>query len=151
MTCKERSVNMVLYPKGPVKRDLWTWHSPPQMIFSSSIGLWSWSTIHPQSVYSLGADIYVNQQQSTLSHLRLQHMQQCQVIKFVSMIWSKWVVHEKWSPQRGFEPRTSRSWVFCLTTRPWLLASGLTTLKKVSFSIYRWPSAVLKPAQEGLV
>jgi len=52
-TCKERSVD-----------------SPPQIIFSSSVGLWSWSTIHPQSVYSLGADIYVNYSQSPPSHLQ---------------------------------------------------------------------------------
>ncbi len=55
---------MVLSPKWPVKRGLWTWHSPPQMIFFSSIRLWSWSTIHPRSVYSLGADIYANHPQS---------------------------------------------------------------------------------------
>jgi hypothetical protein len=68
----------------PVKRGLWTWHSPPQMIFSSSIGLWSRSTIHPQSVY-----ICQPFTKSTLPFAGLQHMQQCQVIKFVSMIWSK--------------------------------------------------------------
>ncbi len=70
MTCKERSVNMALSPKQPVKRGLWTWHSTPQMIFSSSFGLWSWSTIHPQSIYSLGADIYVNHPQSPPSHFQ---------------------------------------------------------------------------------
>ncbi len=59
---------MVLSPERPVpvKRGLWTWHSPLQMIFSSSIGLKSW----PQSIYSLGVDIYVNHPQSPPSHLQ---------------------------------------------------------------------------------
>ncbi len=54
---------------------------------------------------------------STLSFEVLQHMEQCQVNVhsiFTSMLWSKWMVHEKWSPQWGFEPATSQSWVFCL-------------------------------------
>jgi hypothetical protein len=60
---------------------------------------------------------------STLPFAGLQHMQQCQVdfhLIFASMLWSKWMVHEKWSPQWGFEPSTSQS--SALTTRPRLLA-----------------------------
>ncbi len=58
---------------------------------------------------------------STLPFAGLQHMQQCQVnfnsifnFQFSSMLWSKWMVQENWSPQWGFEPTTSQSWVFCL-------------------------------------
>ncbi len=110
---------MALSPKWPVRRGLWTWHSLPQMIFSSSFGLWSWSTIHSQTIYSLGAGIYVYHSQSPPSHL--QDHSTCNSARWLNLypwFWSKWMVHEKWSPQRGFEPKTSRSWVFCLTTRP---------------------------------
>ena len=47
-------------------------------------------------------------------------MQQCQEkfsTVFASMLLIQ-MVHEKWSPQQGFEPTTSQSRVFCLTTRP---------------------------------
>jgi hypothetical protein len=54
---------------------------------------------------------------STLPFAGLQHMQQCHVnfhSIFAPGFWSKWMVPEKWSPQWGFEPTTSKSWVFCL-------------------------------------
>ncbi len=57
---------------------------------------------------------------STLLLAGLQHMQQCQVgwniplSLFAPGFWSKWMVPEKWSPQWGFEPMNSQSWVFCL-------------------------------------
>jgi hypothetical protein len=76
---------------------------PGQLAFISS--LWSWIVTSQLS------------SKSTLPFAGLQHMQQCQVnfhSIFASMLWSEWMVHEKWSPQWGFEPRTSQSWVFYL-------------------------------------
>ncbi len=76
---------------------------------------------------------------STLLFAGLQHMQQCQVNLpqfLLPCYWSKWMVHEKWSPQRGVggggEPTTFQSWVICLTTRPLRLAFGLVLLDYVS-------------------
>jgi hypothetical protein len=65
-------------------------------------------------------------QPSSKSTLPFAGLQQCQVnfhSIIASMLWSKWMVHEKWSPQWGFEPTTSQSWVFssALTTRPRLV------------------------------
>jgi hypothetical protein len=63
----QRSVDMELSPKQPVKRDLWTWHSPPQMIFPLQFdsGLGQHST-HKK----IGADIYINHPQSQPSHFQ---------------------------------------------------------------------------------
>ncbi len=52
--------------------------------------------------------------------------------QFCSKLWSKWMVPEKWSPQWGVEPRTSRSWVFSLNhlTKATCLTSFLFSSKK---------------------
>jgi hypothetical protein len=88
---------MALSPKRPVKRGLWTWHSPPQMIFFSSIVLWSWSTIHPQSVYSLGADIYVSHPQSPPSHL--QDYSTCNSARWLNLF--PWFDPNEWCMKNG--------------------------------------------------
>ncbi len=61
-----------------------SFHLCQHMGFSSYIGLWSWSTTHPQSVHSNGAGFLCQpSSKSTLPVAGLQHMPMCQVIKFL--------------------------------------------------------------------
>ena len=86
------------------------------------VGLWSWSAdkLHVHS--QLWRLIFISRLslKSNLPLMGLQHMQQCQVdwniplFLFAPGFWSKWMVPEKWSSQRGFEPTTTQSWVLCL-------------------------------------
>ena len=65
--------------------------------FFSSIGLWSWSTIHPQRVYSLGADIYVNHPQSPPSHL--QDYSTCNSARWLNLF--PWFDPNEWCMKNG--------------------------------------------------
>ena len=82
--------------------------------FYLSLVLVSWQAYISSIVMKLG---FITQpsSNSTLPFAGLQHMQQCQVGWYIPLslfapgFWSKWMVHEKWSPQRGFEPTTSQA------------------------------------------
>ncbi len=67
------------------------------MIFSSSIGLWYWSTIHPQSVNSLGAYIYVDHPQSPPSHL--QDYSTCNSARWLNLF--PWFDPNEWCMKNG--------------------------------------------------
>ncbi len=103
------------------------WFHWKQMLFCGSLVLVSWQAFISSIVMKLD---FVSQpsSKSTLPFAGLQHMQQCQVnfhSIFASMLWSKWMVHEKWSPQWGFEPTTFQSWVFCQDQQMPLTISNL--------------------------
>ncbi len=91
--------------------------------FCESLVLVSWQAFISSLVLKLD---FISQpsSKSTLPFAGLQHMQQCQVnfhSIFTSMLWSKWMVHEKWSSQGGLNPRPLSCESSALTTRPQLL------------------------------
>ncbi len=117
-------------------------------IFSSSIDLWNWSTIPPQSAYSLDADIYVNHPQS-LPPPHLQDYSICNSARWFNLF--PWFDPNEWCMINGLlsggsEPRTSRSWVFCLTTRPQLPAKIRDIKRPLSLQITlcKGPAGILK-------
>ena len=92
----------------------------PNVLFPNLIFLWEFCPGQLKIFYFILMKLeFISQpsSDSTLPFAGLQHMQQCHFNfypSFASILWSKWMVHEKWSPQWGFEPTTSQSWDFCL-------------------------------------
>ncbi len=97
----------------PVKRGLWTWYSPQSNLWREvceigtllprwfsplplDFGL-STSTIHPQSIYSLGADICVNHPQSPPSHL--QDYSTCNSARWLNLF--PWYDPNEWCLKNG--------------------------------------------------
>ncbi len=71
--------------------------------FCGSLVLVSWQVFISSLVMKLDF-ISQSSSKSTIPFERLRRIQQCQVIFhsiFASMLWSKWMVHEKWPPQWG--------------------------------------------------
>jgi hypothetical protein len=75
--------------------------------FCGRFVLVSWQALVSSLVITLD---FISQSCSKSTHpfAGLQHMQQCQVnfhSNFAFLLWSKWMMHEKWSPQWGLNPR----------------------------------------------
>jgi hypothetical protein len=104
--------------------------------FSFFVGVWSLlaDKLHFILSYEVG---FLSQpsSKSSLPFAWLQHVQLCQVnfySNFAPGFWSKWMVHEKWFPQCGFETLNPQPLSYepsALTTRPRILALKLRILK----------------------